>query len=127
MKPLKEKFLAELSKQRSSKINLSIVSDTEAIEERFKSNLNRFFDLARQLQDLRDEVPSLGNEIKSDFDALMLNINTLQEKADEIGISVDDLGLDYITSKTGDYEYTVGLVEEVSAGVFNISGLSDFR
>ena len=57
----------------------------------------------------------------------MLNIGTLQQKADKIGITIDELGLDYITSKVGDYEYTVGLVEEVSAGVLNITGLSDFR
>ena len=123
----KQKFFKEVNKFKTHKVDLSIVSDTEAIEERFKNNLNKFFDLARQLKEIQNEAPSLGSEIKSDFDALMLNIGTLQQKADEIGITIDELVLDYITSKVGDYEYTVGLVEEVSAGVFNITGLSDFR
>ena len=123
----KEKFLAELSKQRPTKINLSIISDTEAIYERLLDNMETFRGYANELKNLQDNVSDVGEAVRQDWDALTTNLSTLQDKADDIGITADELGLDYIVSQADRFQHTADVIREVQAGVFNITGLHEFR
>ena len=123
----KEKFLAELSKQRPSKINLSIISDTEAIHERLMDNMETFRGYVNELKNLQDNVSDVGEAVRQDWNALTTNLSTLQDKADDIGITADELGLDYIVSQADRFQHTADVIREVQAGVFNITGLHEFR
>ena len=123
----KEKFLAELSKQRPTKINLSIISDTEAIYERLLDNMETFRGYANELKNLQDNVSDVGEAVRQDWNALTTNLSTLQDKADDIGITADELGLDYIVSQADRFQHTADVIREVQAGVFNITGLHEFR
>ena len=123
----KEKFLAELSKQRPTKINLSIISDTEAIHERLMDNMETFRGYVNELKNLQDNVSDVGEAVRQDWDALTTNLSTLQDKADDIGITADELGLDYIVSQADRFQHTADVIREVQGGVFNITGLHEFR
>ena len=128
----KEKFFESLNKRRGkktklSKIELSILSDTEAIHERLMDNFTKFSTYANQLKGLKDDVSDVGEAIRQDWDAFSMNLNTLKEKANDLGVSVDDLGLDYIVSVGDRFQETADAVREVQVGVFNISGLHLFR
>ena len=127
MKPTTQKFFAELNKKRPTKINLSIISDTEAIHERLMDNMETFRGYANELKNLRDNVSDVGEAVRQDWDALTTNLSTLQDKADDIGITVDELGLDYIVSQADRFQYTADVIEEVKVGMFNVTGLSSFR
>jgi len=121
----KLEYLNKVSKVKKHKF--TIISDTEAIHDRLASNIESYNSKARELNSIREEMIDLGEEVRQDWDGFIGNLETLRQEADRIGIDVDELGLDYVTSRGERMEYNVGLIREISVGLFNINGLHDFK
>ena len=101
----KEKFLAELSKQRPSKINLSLSDDASQIMDElgvFRQDVGGVFQEANIANDAAAEVRGMYGELKEKGDE-MLNryysivsqaetfMQDVENTASELGITVSDI------------------------------------
>jgi len=101
----KEKFLAELSKQRPSKINLSLSDDASQIMDElgvFRQDVGGVFQEANIANDAAAEVREMYGELKEKGDEMLNRYNSIVSQAEtfmqdvenmssELGITVSDI------------------------------------